>query len=181
MHRLLAGLLALGLAAAAAPVPVRAVPDAPASQDTLRFARTDTAFVPIPPGGAWPARFDVGIVVLRGADGVVEALQEEPQSESGDWSLAYRHTFDARGRTTRYESTGQFFGGDCGAGVVLVRLAITYDSTFRVTGREHTYRDPKGAPVDSVACGKVYAFFDGDPAPSYPALVERGRAPRRLP
>lgn len=179
-HRLLLLLVALG-AAAGASIPQRAPSRGGALRDTLRFARTDTTMIAIPPGGEWPARFDVGIVVMRGADGTVEALQEEPQSESGDWSLAYRHTFDARGRTTRYESTGQFFGGDCGARVVRVRLAISYDTTFRVIGREHTYRDTAGAPVDSIACGKVYAFFDGEPAPSFVALVQRGRAPKRLP
>lgn len=180
-HCLLVILGALGLATAGARFPSRAPSSGIASEDTLRFARTDTAIVSIPTGGEWPARFDVGIVVLRGANGLVEALQEEPQSQSGDWSLAYRHTFDARGRTTSYESVGQFFGGECGAGVVRVRLAISYDTTFRATAREHTYRDRKGVPVDSVTCGKVYEFFDGEPAPSFEALVQRGRAPRQLP
>lgn len=173
--------VALAFVSAGTRVPARPVVGAAPPRDTLRFARTDSAFIAIPHDSAWPERFDVGILVLRGVDGNVEALQEEPQSESGDWSLVHRHTFGTRGRTMRYESNGQFFVADCGARLVRVRLAISYDTAFREVGRVHTFRDQAGAPVDSVACGKVYPFFDGEPAPSFAALVRRGRVPVRLP
>ena len=139
------------------------------------FARVDTTFLPIHRESDWPEQFDAAVVVVRDSAGTLRAIEIQPRSESGDWSLRQRHEFDANGRTVRYESVGRFFGA-C-EGVTEASLTIEFDSTFARREELRTLRDRDGAARDPEECGHSYEFFDGQPRRS---LVDLQRA-RQVP
>jgi hypothetical protein len=155
-------------------VPQRAA-DVAVATDSV-FARTDSAFLPIRTEADWPETFDAAVMISRDVDGHIVTVEEEPRSESGDWSLVYRHTFDTAGRTLRYESIGRYFGA-C-PGVTEARFVQEPDPTGPAPRETRTLRDSTGADLDSRECGHPYEFFDGTPEPSLSALIKAKRVPR---
>lgn len=152
-------------------------PSSPPAQTTSEsvFARTDSTFVPIASDADWPEQFEATVIVVRDSSARVVAVQEEPRSESGDWSLFYRHTFDAAGVTVRYESIGRYFG-EC-PGVTEARFVQEQDSSGGPPRVTRTLRDSAGSDRDQQSCGHPYEFFDGTPMPSLARLVAAKRVP----
>lgn len=153
-----------------------ALPQAAVAAPDSLFARTDSAFLPIRTEADWPEEFAAAITIRRDAGGHIITVEEEPRSESGDWSLVYRHTFDTAGRTLRFESVGRYFGA-C-PGVTEARFVQDVASSGAGPRVTRTLRDSTGADVDPRECGHAYEFFDGVPLPNLVALIEAKRVPR---
>ncbi len=147
---------------------------APTASESV-FARTDSIFVPIANDADWPEQFEAAVIVVRDSSARIVAVQEEPRSESGDWSLVYRHTFDSAGMTVRYESIGRYFG-EC-PGVTEARFVQEHDSAGGPPRVTRTLRDSAGTDRDQQTCGHPYEFFDGAPMPSLAVLIAAKRVP----
>ncbi len=157
-----------------------AATSAPSGSDSVvrsLFAVVGARFVPIHGPSDWPDDWESGVLVVRGADRRVRMVQEEPRSESGDWTLIQQHFFDSLGRTTRYESSGRYFQEQCPTGIMSATFAVNYDTAFRITQTVRALRDTTGAVVDPEKCGHVYSFFDGEPVASFAELIRLRRAP----
>lgn len=148
---------------------------APIGRESV-FARTDSTFVPVAGDADWPEQFEAAVVVVRDSGARIVAVQEEPRSESGDWSLLYRHTFDTAGATVRYESVGRYFGA-C-PGVTEARFVLESDPAGSPPRATRTLRDSAGTDRDQRACDHPYEFFDGTPMPSLAALIAARRVPQ---
>jgi hypothetical protein len=106
--------------------------------------------------------------VLRdGADHVVLVI-ESPVSESGDWSIAVAHYFDAQGRTYAFERRAAFFNSLCTDGLAHERSTRYYDHDGRELGSRHDLHDAAGHPLKREDCEFPYDF----PYTMYPSLAE---------
>ncbi len=188
-----------GAAAGAAPGGAAfALPDGPSSDDSasLRaytevidsfaqqaheelYAVANGQLVPVADEASFPELAEAQIRVLRAADGTPRRHVESPVSESGDWSVAAVHYFDAQGRTVGFALEASWPNSGC-TEVLRDHRFMLYDARFRRRLEEELFLNADGQPQDTTGCLMPYEF-DRSAFSNYTSLVAAGLAPAARP
>lgn len=142
----------------------------------IHFAHTPTGLLTVHDSTDWPDSADAELVFFRDGDGHARRVVERPQSQSGDWSLAWTSYFDSEGRTRVFTSTLRYFREDCGE-IVIEKRETVFRPDFTVTRSTRHRVDRSGRLREAPACGHPYTFAVGNPRPTYRDLEDDGRAP----
>lgn len=185
LHLVFAALVATSCGSEQSARSNRSVTIAPDSIDSLvahkqtidsEFARVGAHLLYVQDSTQFPTNAEAIIRISRTRSGRPLRYVESPVSESGDWSLALIHYFDALGRTQQFVSSSSYFGGDCARDIIVDRSVTRYRSDFTVASSTRTLHDDRGLPVDSTVCVSPPSFFAGHPYRSFDDLHQHDLA-----
>ncbi len=105
-------------------------------------------------GNNWPDEIETTYNIYKDSSGKVIYVAEIPESESGDWFVAYRSYFDDAGKLFAFVKETSFFNGACSGhdDVVHEKLIKYYDNKDRVTDSLFKIVDQNGKRLKKLDC-----------------------------
>ncbi|HEY8781824.1 MAG TPA: hypothetical protein VIM16_09435 [Mucilaginibacter sp.] len=89
----------------------------------------------------WPDEIEYTVNILKNSSGKIIFIAQMLDSESGDWSIIYKHYFDEQGNTYAFSKAEFFFDDNIKSGAVHLRVLNYYDTGFNVINKINQLTD----------------------------------------
>lgn len=103
----------------------------------------------------WPEDVECTYNIFKNQADKIICIFEIPYSESGDWSIIYKHYFDDDGKTFSFSKKESIFDNNVEGGAVKEYLVRFYNDKFKNIGEINRVTDKDDRPI-----GKNKNMFD---------------------